>query len=108
MQNESTLINLGFHKILENKWEKQGKFQKFIAVVEVNNPPVYISLYMESQKIDTRKHSPYLGKKLNCRIKDCCSNDSVSKALSKYDLPDDNIKYTTSGVIIEFVKPEKI
>lgn len=85
MQNEKTLIELGF-TITDDGWYiYKGVKRTFLAKVTTCNPPVYVELFYQSNKIDKRPLSDNFGKPLIGRIKDCCSNKSVEMAIKKYD-----------------------
>ena len=85
MQNEKTLIGLGF-TITDDGWYiYKGEKRTFLAKVTTCNPPVYVELFYQSNKIDKRPLSDNFGKPLIGRIKDCCSNNSVEIAIKKYD-----------------------
>jgi hypothetical protein len=86
MQNEQTLIELGFTKNEDGDYLLPGRNRVFIAHVNnYNGPPVYVELFYLSKKIDNRPLSPNFGKPLIGRIKDCCSNGSVERAIKNYD-----------------------
>ncbi len=99
MQNEKTLIDLGFQKNGET-WIFKGKHQVFLAkVIDVH--PVYVTLYMQSDKIDLRKLSNNYGKPYINPVKDCCSNGSVERALNRYDIPNERLTVVLGGIIIK-------
>lgn len=85
MQNEQTLIDLGFTINADGNWELKGNNRTFIAHVTTCNRPVYIELFYQSKKIDNRPLSKNFGKPLIGRIKDCCSDGSVERAIHKFD-----------------------
>lgn len=85
MQNEKTLIDLGFFLDEDGRYLYRGKHRTFWGHVTTCNGPVYIELFYLSKKIDNRPLSPNFGKPLIGRIKDCCSNGSVENAINKHD-----------------------
>jgi hypothetical protein len=90
MQNEQTLIELGF-KETPRGFLYTGKNISFMALVQKSNGPVYVELFYISDKIDKRPLSNTLGQHLLGRIKDCCSNGSVEKAINKFDIKADGL-----------------
>lgn len=100
MQNEQTLIDLGFKKLSSGEWLWRGKNQKFTARVITNNGPSYVSLLMVSPEIDKRPLSENRGKHFRSTVKECCSTGSVERALLKYDLPEHEINRVMCGILI--------
>lgn len=87
MQNEQTLINLGFHPAeLTDQWWLNGNHQQFIATIGYNQ--TFIELFLVSPNIDMRPNSDTKGLHFQSRIKDCCSAGSVSRAINKFDVPE--------------------
>lgn len=91
MQNEETLIELGFRKNSYGVWFFRGEHKTFTAnVVTCNGPIPYVELFEATKQIDTRSKSAFKGRRLLSRIKDCCTFGSVSRALKRYDQPEQN------------------
>ena len=85
MQNKQTLIDLGFTENENGDYLLKGVNRTFLAHVNAYNGPVYIELFYVSKRIDNRPLSPKFGHPLIGRIKDCCSNGSVERAIKDYD-----------------------
>lgn len=85
MQNENTLKELGFSLNDDGEYILKGNKRTFLAKVTTCNGPVYIELFYISRKIDNRPLSPKFGKPLIGRIKDCCSDGSVHRAITNFD-----------------------
>jgi len=98
MQNEQTLIDLGFQKMPSGEYLFRGKHQKFIAQVTTCNGPVYVELYLISPEIDNRPYSNRKGCHFQHKIKDCCSHGSVERAIKKYDLPSQDMTMSFTGI----------
>lgn len=87
MQNEQSLMDLGFKKLPSGEWFYRGTFRKFTAkVVTFNGPYPYVELSFVTDKIDKRPLSVYKGKYYRQKIKDCCSAGSVQRAILKHDI----------------------
>jgi len=86
MQDEKTLELLGFQKDKYGDMVFVGQHRTLVTHVLRCNGPVYVELFLVSDKIDERELSPTKGRPLLSRIKDCCSNGSVERAIKKYDL----------------------
>jgi len=98
MQNLQTIIELGFQQTPAG-WLFRGKHQKFIAVEGYDKR--FITLYLVHPEIDRRLLSPNKGRHYLSRIKDCCSNESVKRAVEKFDLLEDRIIRSWSITIKE-------
>lgn len=86
MQNEKTLIDLGFQKNNFGEYFWRGSKTTFTAqVIDCNGPVEYVQLFKVSDKVDLRPLSDRRGRHLQSLIKDCCSDGSVQRALLKYD-----------------------
>ena len=94
MQNEQTLIDLGFIKNDEGYWQLKGKHQTFIAKVANYDYPPYINLSKEHPKIDNREKSTRKGLHFHSSIKQCCSEGSVERAILNYDVPEEFFTYS--------------
>lgn len=100
MQNEQTLIDLGFHQAdLTDHWQFTGKHQKFIATIGYNR--TFIELFLVSPNIDMRPNSDTKGLHFQSTIKDCCSSGSVERAINKYDVPEEFIQRQVGYVTIK-------
>lgn len=85
MQNEQTLIELGFCKDKNGEYIYKAENVSFIGVViDCNGPVDYIQLYKVHEEIDRRPLSDYNGRHYKSLIKDCCSVGSVERAIKKY------------------------
>lgn len=102
MQNEQTLILLGFKKLsadFSGEWLWRGNYQKFTAKIGYDEK--FVELFLVSPEIDDRKNSNHRGHHYRSFIKDCCSSGSVERALLKYDLPEEKIERTSFGIYIK-------
>lgn len=86
MQNEQTLLDLGFTKDEWGEYIFKANKVSFMGEVITCNGPVYVQLFKISDKIDSRPLSPFKGRHLRSLIKDCCSNGSVERTIKKYDV----------------------
>lgn len=88
MQNEQTLLDLGFRK-LERTGEYffRGRHQKFTARICEPGKRAYVALYVVSPRIDQRLLSHHRGYQYRIPLKDCCSAGSVERALQHFDTP---------------------
>ena len=100
MQNEQTLIDIGFKKIRSGEYLYRGKHQKFTAQVTTCNGPVYVELFLVCPESDNRQNSNRKGCHFRHKIKDCCSQGSVERAIKKYDLQERQIIRTFGGILI--------
>lgn len=100
MQNEQTLIDIGFTKIASDEWLFRGKHQKFIAHEVASNGPAYISLSKIHPDIDNRPNSDRKGHHYISFIKNCCSIGSVERAIDKYDVPEELYSYQVGGCLV--------
>lgn len=86
MQDEKTLIELGFRKNFFDEWFFRGKHKIFTAkVVDYNGPIKYVKLFIVSEGIDMRPLSDRRGRHYQSLLKDCVSAGSVARAIEKYD-----------------------
>ncbi|MGN7818813.1 hypothetical protein ACTJJB_01715 [Chitinophaga sp. 22536] len=86
MQDEKTLIELGFRKNYFGEWFFRGKHRIFTAKVIDYNPPVtYVRISIVSEEIDMRPLSNRRGRHFQTSLKDCCSEGSVARAIEEYD-----------------------
>lgn len=100
MQNEQTLLDLGFKKIPSGEFLFRGKNQKFVAeVVEGTNS--FVTLRKIHPDIDRRPLSKTKGCHFRSTIKDCCSSNSVERAIKKYDVPESQYKYYAGGCFLQ-------
>jgi hypothetical protein len=95
MQNAQTLIDLGFTINANGQYIFKGEQRTFLAQVTTCNGPVYIELFYLSKKIDNRPLSKNFGKPLVGRIKDCCTNGSVERAIKQHDYDEENPRRPT-------------
>lgn len=93
MQNEKTLIKLGFHKNNEGYWELSGNHQTFLASVVDFDGPIHVQLSKLHPNIDKRESSPRKGLHFISQIKQCCSDGSIERAILKYDVPEERYSY---------------
>lgn len=98
MQNRKTLLELGFKELQNGEFLYRGMKQKFIAKLGYDNK--YVELFIVSQKKDTRITSLNKGKYFRSRIKDCCSIGSVERAIEKFDIEYDDIKFLIGGASV--------
>ena len=100
MQNEETLRYHGFKKISgTDEWLYRGVHQKFTARLGFDG--TFVELFLVSPDIDQRPLSDTKGKHFRSLIKDCCSTDSVGRALHAYDIPERDIVRVVGGVRIK-------
>ncbi len=88
MQDINTIKELGF-QLTPAGWLFRGKHQKFVAKEEYDKR--FIELFLVAPEIDTRPLSPRKGMHFWTRVKNCCSDGSVKRAIEKYDLPETQI-----------------
>lgn len=100
MQNEQTLIDLGFRKISSGEYLFFGANQIFLADIHEEGGRAFVVLKCASPEIDNRPYSDNKGKRYRRYIKHCCSNNSVRNAIAKYDLPETHLTFTIGGVIV--------
>lgn len=98
MQNRNTLLELGFKELENGEFLYRGMNQKFIAKLGYDNK--YVELFIVSPKKDTRITSLNKGKYFRSRIKDCCSIGSVERAIEKFDIEYDDIKFFIGGASV--------
>jgi len=99
MQNEQTLLDIGFKRIAAtDEYLYRGIHQKFTAFVGYDK--TFIQLYLVSPFVDERPNSDTKGKHFRSRIKDCCSHGSIARAVLEYDLQESMIKRQVGGIRI--------
>lgn len=92
INDEKELLRLGFAKNAGDMYSLNGKHQTFIAKVVDCNGPVYVSLSYQSKEIDERPKSDRKGLPYINFITDCCSDGSLERAISRYDVEDKYIE----------------
>ena len=100
MQNEQTLLDLGFKKIPSGEYLFRGKHQKFVAAI-CEGTNTFVSLRKIHPNIDTRPLSKTKGCHFRSTIKDCCSFKSVERAIKKYDVPESRFNYYAGGCFLK-------
>jgi hypothetical protein len=89
MQNEQTLIGLGFQKSAFEQHLFRGTHFTFAAkIVDYNGPVTFVELFKVSDKIDMRPNSKNKGRHYQSLLKQCVSDGSVGRAIAKYDKPE--------------------
>ena len=103
MQNEDTLIDLGFRptpnkKLFNGEYFYRGRNHIFTAMVN-DDKPAYVELYIVGD-IDNRPLSDRRGYRFRRPVKHCVSSGSVDKAIKKYDLPSDKLRFVIGGCMV--------
>lgn len=86
MQNEQTLLDLGFRKLERTgEYFYRGLHQLFTARVCETGRRAYVHLFRVSDQVDNRPLSDNKGYRYRIPLKDCASHESVKRALKKFD-----------------------
>jgi len=86
MQNEQTLISIGFNKNSYGEWFFRTRKNIFVGkVCNYCGPKTFVELFKVSKETDLRPMSERRGRKFQTLVAHCCSEGSVERRIKQYD-----------------------